>query len=72
MKLGPSEGEAIAILSGLAAGERVVEGPYRVLKLLEDGDKVKLETPRGEDDQDKDKDKKDKNGDGAKKDGTQP
>ena len=72
VKLGPSEGEAIAILSGLAAGERVVEGPYRVLKLLEDGDKVKLETPRGEDDQDKDKDKKDKNGDGAKKDGTQP
>ena len=41
--LGPSEGEAISILSGLKAGERVVEGPYRVLKTLQDGDKVTRE-----------------------------
>ncbi len=37
VRLGPSEGEGIAILSGLAAGERVVEGPYRALKDLKDG-----------------------------------
>jgi HlyD family secretion protein len=41
VKLGPSEGEAIAVLSGLQKGERVVEGPYRVLKSLKDGDKVR-------------------------------
>jgi HlyD family secretion protein len=58
VKLGPSEGEAIAILSGLSAGERIVEGPYRILKLLEDGDKVKLEAPK--DDGRKDGDAPDK------------
>jgi HlyD family secretion protein len=41
VKLGPSEGEAISVLSGLQKGERVVEGPYRVLKNLKDGDKVR-------------------------------
>jgi multidrug efflux pump subunit AcrA (membrane-fusion protein) len=55
VKLGPSEGEAIAILSGLSPGERVVEGPYRVLKNLEDGDKVKLEEKKADDKKDKDK-----------------
>jgi HlyD family secretion protein len=43
VKLGPSEGEVIAVVSGLQAGERVVEGPYRVLKTLADGDKVRQE-----------------------------
>ena len=46
VKLGPSEGEAIAVLSGLQVGERVVEGPYRVLKTLADGDKVRQEEPK--------------------------
>lgn len=59
VKLGPSEGEAISVLSGLAAGEHVVEGPYRVLKNLEDGDKVKLEDDKKSKDDKKDADKKD-------------
>lgn len=46
VKLGPSEGEAIAVVSGLQVGERVVEGPYRVLKTLADGDKVRQEEPK--------------------------
>ena len=40
VKLGASEGEGIAILSGLKDGERVVEGPYRALKDLKEGDSV--------------------------------
>jgi multidrug efflux pump subunit AcrA (membrane-fusion protein) len=40
VKLGASEGEVIAVLSGIAASERVVEGPYRALKELKDGDLV--------------------------------
>ena len=46
VKLGPSEGEVIAVVSGLQVGERVVEGPYRVLKTLADGDKVRQEEPK--------------------------
>lgn len=73
VKLGPSEGEAIAILSGLAPGDRVVEGPYRVLKVLEDGDKVKLE-PAKDDTNTKDKDKDETDGKPGekKKDGAAP
>ncbi len=41
--LGPSEGDVISVVKGLDAGEVVVEGPYRVLKLLKDGDKVTRE-----------------------------
>ncbi len=40
VKLGPSEGDAIAVLQGLAAGDRVVLGPFRALKALKDGDKI--------------------------------
>ena len=43
VKLGPSEGDAIAILHGLEEGKTVVAGPFRVLRSLEDGDKVRLE-----------------------------
>jgi HlyD family secretion protein len=60
VRLGPSEGEAIAILAGLSAGEHVVEGPYRVLKDLEDDDKVRVEKAKGKDKDGKDKDDKDK------------
>jgi multidrug efflux pump subunit AcrA (membrane-fusion protein) len=49
VRLGPSEGETIAILSGLSLGERVVEGPYRILKQLTDGDKVTLEPAKDDD-----------------------
>lgn len=41
VKLGPSEGEAIAVLDGLKGGEQIVEGPFRALKGLGDGDAVK-------------------------------
>jgi multidrug efflux pump subunit AcrA (membrane-fusion protein) len=53
VRLGPSEGETIAILSGLSVGERVVEGPYRILKQLTDGAKVTLE-PEKENEKDND------------------
>jgi multidrug efflux pump subunit AcrA (membrane-fusion protein) len=41
--LGPSEGDAIAVLqaAGLKAGMKVVEGPFRVLKDLEDQSRVR-------------------------------
>ena len=40
VKLGPSEGDVVAVLSGVNAGDRVVIGPFRALKDLKDGDKV--------------------------------
>jgi HlyD family secretion protein len=52
--LGPSEGDAIAVLSGVAAGERIVLGPFRALKDLKDGDKVE-ELVEKNDDKDKEK-----------------
>jgi HlyD family secretion protein len=50
VKLGPTEGDFIAILSGLEKGQRVVEGPFRALKSLEDGDRVVLEQKKSDDD----------------------
>lgn len=58
VKLGPSEGDAIAVLSGVSEGQRVVLGPFRALKDLKDGEKVK---------EMKVDDKTDKNGDEKKK-----
>lgn len=49
VKLGPTEGDAIAILSGLEDGAHVVEGPFRALKSLEDGDRVSIEVKKGDD-----------------------
>ena len=49
VKLGPTEGDAIAILSGLADGAVVVEGPFRALKGLADGDRVSIETKKADD-----------------------
>jgi multidrug efflux pump subunit AcrA (membrane-fusion protein) len=43
VKLGPTEGDLIAILSGLTEEQRVVEGPFRTLRALADGDRVTLE-----------------------------
>ena len=38
--LGSTEEDVIAILSGIAVGEQVVEGPFRALRALDDGDAV--------------------------------
>lgn len=53
VKLGPAEGDLIAILGGLTAGQRVVEGPFRALKGLEDGDRVVLDDKKAADQADK-------------------
>ncbi|OGQ09593.1 MAG: hypothetical protein A2138_06880 [Deltaproteobacteria bacterium RBG_16_71_12] len=46
VKLGPADGDVIAVTSGLTAGERVVEGPFRALRGLEDGDAVRVQTEK--------------------------
>jgi multidrug efflux pump subunit AcrA (membrane-fusion protein) len=43
VKLGPAEDDRIAILSGVEPGDKVVEGPFRALRALADGDVVTLE-----------------------------
>src|SRR5690606_33499488 len=35
--LGPTDNENVAVLSGLEPGERVVEGPFRAIRGLDDG-----------------------------------
>lgn len=45
---GISDATHVEIASGVAAGERVVTGPYRSLKRLDDGDAVKLVDPKRE------------------------
>lgn len=45
---GISDATHVEILSGVAAGDRIVTGPYRSLKKLRDGDRVKVEVA-GED-----------------------
>lgn len=44
VKLGPTDEENVAVLSGLSPGERVVEGPFRALRGLEDGDPIAPES----------------------------
>ena len=58
IKLGPTEGDVIAVLSGVNAGDKIVEGPFRALKGLEDGARVTVEQK-----------KPDAKGDSAKSDG---
>lgn len=58
VKLGPTEGDIIAVLSGVSDGQRVVLGPYRALKSLKDGDKVKELVKDDKDDKDKSDDEK--------------
>jgi multidrug efflux pump subunit AcrA (membrane-fusion protein) len=65
VRLGASEGEAVAVLSGLKANERIVEGPYRALKALKDGDTVSELVDDKKDGDKKDGDKKDVQKDGA-------
>jgi HlyD family secretion protein len=43
VKLGPAEGDVVSVLRGLVVGQRVVEGPYRALRELKDGDSVTLD-----------------------------
>ncbi|HEY4221099.1 MAG TPA: efflux RND transporter periplasmic adaptor subunit [Myxococcota bacterium] len=43
VKLGPTEGDSVAIASGLSLGEKVVDGPFRALKSLEDKARVTIE-----------------------------
>jgi len=43
IELGPSEGDLVAVLSGLDAGEKVVEGPFRALRALQDADVVTID-----------------------------
>ncbi|MCP4501915.1 MAG: efflux RND transporter periplasmic adaptor subunit [Deltaproteobacteria bacterium] len=43
VKIGPSEGDVIAVLSGVRAGEVIVEGPFRALRTLEDGSALVVE-----------------------------
>lgn len=43
VKLGAADDDVVAVLSGLDVGERVVEGPYRALRSLEDGDPVRVD-----------------------------
>lgn len=41
--LGPSDGDIVAVLTGLQAGDLLVEGPYRALRELKNDDPVRLE-----------------------------
>lgn len=41
--LGPTDQDAVAVLSGIAAGDALVEGPFRALRELEEGAQIKIE-----------------------------
>jgi hypothetical protein len=36
----------IEIVSGLAEGQQIVTGPFKALREIEDGDRVRLEEPK--------------------------
>jgi multidrug efflux pump subunit AcrA (membrane-fusion protein) len=55
VKLGPTEGDKVAIANGVAAGDKVVEGPFRALKSLSDGDHVVVDKKKDDDEKPKDK-----------------
>jgi HlyD family secretion protein len=52
VRTGISDETHVEVLDGVKAGEKVVTGPYRALRDLEDGDQVQISTPE--------KDKKDR------------
>jgi HlyD family secretion protein len=63
---GIAETTHVEIRSGLAAGERVVTGPYRTLRDLEDGDAIVVVDPeRDKEKQDGDEDEGDEDRDGG-------
>ncbi len=41
IKTGISDGRAIEIIEGLEEGQEIITGPYKVLRILQDGDEVK-------------------------------
>ncbi|HVT05091.1 MAG TPA: efflux RND transporter periplasmic adaptor subunit [Thermoanaerobaculia bacterium] len=49
VKTGITGETAIEITSGLSPGAEIVTGPFKVLRDIKDGDKVKLEKPKGKD-----------------------
>lgn len=48
VKTGISDETRVEVLSGVKAGEKVVTGPYRSLRDLEDGEQVRITDPRQE------------------------
>jgi HlyD family secretion protein len=53
VEVGLSDTTHVEIASGLAAGDKVVTGPYRSLKDLKDGDRVKIASEKDKGDQKK-------------------
>jgi HlyD family secretion protein len=54
VETGLSDETHVEILTGLEAGEKVVTGPYRSLKDLDDGDPVKVREQGSAEDEDED------------------
>jgi HlyD family secretion protein len=48
VRTGISDGTRVEVVEGLEAGQRVIVGPYTVLRTLEDGDDVKVVEGEGE------------------------
>lgn len=46
VRTGLSDETHVELVSGVQSGQRVVTGPYRVLRDLDDGDAVRIDTPR--------------------------
>ena len=63
VKTGISDATHVEIVSGVAEGDRVVTGPYRSLKKLDEGTPVKVADPK------KDAEKPDRGGDASSDDG---
>jgi multidrug efflux pump subunit AcrA (membrane-fusion protein) len=64
VKLGPTDDDIVAVLGGLEAGDKIVEGPFRTLRTLSEGDTVHIDemvetraAKRKDARKDKDKDK---------------
>jgi HlyD family secretion protein len=54
VEVGLADPTRIEILAGLEEGDRVVTGPYRVLRDLADGDRIRAKEPAADDDEDAD------------------
>ena len=51
VETGLSDDTHVEITAGLEGGERVITGPYRTLRDLDDGDEVQIRSPRDDDDE---------------------
>lgn len=47
VKTGIADQKNIEVISGLSEGDSIISGPYRVLRTIKDGDKVKIDTENG-------------------------